>query len=92
MPEPRRSPTPAAHRPGAGAAFADRHIGPDELEQAKMLAVLGFDSLDELVAEAVPAAIRLAEPLDLPDRRVRDRGCGAELRGPGRAQPRSSRR
>ena len=31
-----------------------------------MLAALGFDSLEELVAHAVPAAIRQAEPLDLP--------------------------
>jgi glycine dehydrogenase len=38
--------------------FADRHIGPDHDEQAKMLAVVGYGSLDELVAGAVPDAIR----------------------------------
>jgi glycine dehydrogenase len=38
--------------------FASRHIGPDHDEQAKMLAVVGYGSLDELVADAVPDAIR----------------------------------
>ncbi len=38
--------------------FADRHIGPDHDEQAKMLAVVGYGSLAELVADAVPDAIR----------------------------------
>ncbi|MDQ1484949.1 MAG: glycine dehydrogenase, partial [Actinomycetota bacterium] len=38
--------------------FAARHIGPDADEQAKMLAVVGYGSLEELVARAVPAAIK----------------------------------
>jgi glycine dehydrogenase len=38
--------------------FASRHIGPDHDEQAKMLAVVGYGSLDELVADAVPESIR----------------------------------
>jgi glycine dehydrogenase len=38
--------------------FANRHIGPDHDEQAKMLAVVGYGSLDELVADAVPESIR----------------------------------
>jgi glycine dehydrogenase len=37
--------------------FADRHIGPGGDEIAKMLAVIGVDSLDELAARAVPAKI-----------------------------------
>ncbi|MFL6136811.1 MAG: aminomethyl-transferring glycine dehydrogenase [Frankiaceae bacterium] len=45
--------------------FADRHIGPRPDELAKMLAVVGYGSLDELVAAAVPAAIASAEALDL---------------------------
>ena len=40
------------------AAFARRHIGPDADEQAAMLAVLGFASLDALIDAVVPAAIR----------------------------------
>jgi glycine dehydrogenase len=46
-------------------SFADRHIGPSEHEQAKMLAECGFGSLDALVDAAVPAAIRNPRDLDL---------------------------
>ena len=38
--------------------FAERHIGPDADEQAKMLAVVGYGSLAELIEQAVPASIR----------------------------------
>jgi glycine cleavage system P protein (glycine dehydrogenase) len=38
--------------------FADRHIGPDADAQAKMLAVVGYGSLDELVSAAVPTSIK----------------------------------
>ncbi|HVF20255.1 MAG TPA: aminomethyl-transferring glycine dehydrogenase [Mycobacteriales bacterium] len=48
------------------APFTGRHIGPSEDEQAKMLAVIGYGSLDELTDVAVPDAIRMAERLDLP--------------------------
>jgi glycine dehydrogenase len=37
--------------------FADRHIGPDIDAIAKMLAVIGVDSLDELARRALPAGI-----------------------------------
>ena len=45
--------------------FADRHIGlrPDDV--ATMLALVGYESLEALMAEAVPAAIR-TESLELP--------------------------
>src|SRR6266511_4170455 len=33
------------------APFAERHIGPSADEQAKMLAVVGYGSLEELVAD-----------------------------------------
>jgi glycine dehydrogenase len=46
--------------------FAMRHIGPSADEQAKMLAHVGFSSLDDLMAAAVPAVIMVREPLDLP--------------------------
>jgi glycine dehydrogenase len=46
--------------------FASRHIGPDEAEQAKMLAECGYGSLDALVEAAVPTAIRNSDALDLP--------------------------
>ena len=46
--------------------FVDRHVGPRPDDLASMLARLGFDSLDALMADAVPPAIRSSAPLDLP--------------------------
>ena len=51
---------------GATTGFADRHIGPRAADLGPMLAVVGASSLDALMNEAIPAGIRLAEPLDLP--------------------------
>ncbi|HCN67882.1 MAG TPA: hypothetical protein DIT03_06330, partial [Candidatus Accumulibacter sp.] len=45
--------------------FVGRHIGPNASEIASMLASIGVSSLAELVAQTVPAAIRLAAPLAL---------------------------
>ena len=47
--------------------FIARHIGPDDKDIAAMLAAIGTTSLDELIAQTVPAAIRLAAPLALPE-------------------------
>lgn len=47
--------------------FIRRHNGPSEEEAAKMLATIGVKSMDELIEKTVPAAIRLKEPLALPD-------------------------
>ncbi|MDQ1725080.1 MAG: glycine dehydrogenase, partial [Frankiaceae bacterium] len=55
-----------SNAPGDHVGFAGRHIGPDSAEEQKMLSVLGYGSLDELVATAVPAAIQAFERLDLP--------------------------
>ncbi|MEU0170761.1 aminomethyl-transferring glycine dehydrogenase [Streptomyces iakyrus] len=49
--------------------FEQRHIGPDHEACAKMLAHVGYGSLDELTAAAVPAVIKSAEALDLPGAR-----------------------
>ena len=49
----------------ATVPFSRRHIGPAPEDQAKMLAVLGHGSLEELVAAAVPAGIRGGDPLQL---------------------------
>src|SRR5262245_8704927 len=46
--------------------FAERHIGPSGDEQAKMLAVVGYGSLEELVADAIPDGIKAFDPLALP--------------------------
>jgi glycine dehydrogenase len=47
-------------------SFLTRHIGPDEADQKEMLRAVGAASLEELVAQTVPEAIRLRAPLDLP--------------------------
>ena len=47
--------------------FIRRHNGPSEAETAKMLETIGVKSMDELIEKTVPAAIRLKEPLALPD-------------------------
>ena len=46
--------------------FADRHIGPSPENIQEMLRVVGFPTLDALIAAAVPAQIRLGKPLSLP--------------------------
>ncbi|ALM85867.1 aminomethyl-transferring glycine dehydrogenase [Bordetella sp. N] len=46
--------------------FIPRHIGPSDADQAAMLAVLGLSSLDELIEQVVPPAIRTRAPLALP--------------------------
>ena len=46
--------------------FEQRHIGPDEKQQADMLRVIGVRSLDALIDAALPASIRLKKPLQLP--------------------------
>ncbi|UQI44775.1 aminomethyl-transferring glycine dehydrogenase [Streptomyces sp. HU2014] len=53
-----------------GTPFEQRHIGPDAGAQAKMLAQVGFGSLDELTAAAVPDVIKSAEALALPAART----------------------
>ena len=47
--------------------FIARHIGPDDKDIAAMLAAIGAASLDQLIEQTVPAAIRLAAPLALPE-------------------------
>jgi glycine dehydrogenase len=47
--------------------FINRHNGPREEEIAEMLKVVGIDSLDTLIDQTVPAAIRLPKPLHLPE-------------------------
>ncbi len=60
--------------------FTDRHVGPDADAIATMLEVVGRRSLDEVIDDAVPAAIRSARPLDLPAP-VTEPEATAELRG-----------
>ncbi|MFB7031246.1 MULTISPECIES: aminomethyl-transferring glycine dehydrogenase [unclassified Streptomyces] len=53
-----------------GIPFEQRHIGPDAEARAKMLAQVGYGSLDELTAAAVPDVIKNAEALGLPAART----------------------
>ncbi|UBU17753.1 aminomethyl-transferring glycine dehydrogenase [Nonomuraea gerenzanensis] len=46
--------------------FSSRHIGPSEAEQQRMLEAVGFESVADLVAVAVPEAIRAKDKLKLP--------------------------
>ena len=46
-------------------AFVDRHIGPNSEEIKKMLATIGAESIDQLLEETIPHAIRLKNPLRL---------------------------
>src|SRR5680860_686123 len=46
--------------------FETRHIGPSPSEQAEMLALLGYDSLDALMSAAVPQGIACQSAMDLP--------------------------
>ena len=63
----------------AEEGFVARHIGPSEAEIAAMLRVVGAASLEELAGRAVPSAIRLDRPLDLPPA-LDEAGVLAELR------------
>ncbi len=61
-------------------AFMRRHIGPDDEDQAAMLATLGFRSRAELIDAVVPAAIRSREPIAVGDPRSEGEAL-ARLRG-----------
>ncbi|MEI1375039.1 aminomethyl-transferring glycine dehydrogenase [Nostoc sp. UHCC 0926] len=49
------------------SSFAPRHIGPNSDDIQQMLKVLGFSSLDALINQTVPQAIRLKRSLKLPE-------------------------
>ncbi|MFB7955742.1 aminomethyl-transferring glycine dehydrogenase [Streptomyces sp. NPDC056045] len=64
---PRRTPLSQLEQ---GIPFEQRHVGPDAEAQSKMLAQVGYGSLDELTAAAVPDVIKSTEALRLPDART----------------------
>ena len=45
--------------------FATRHIGPNKIETTEMLAAIGEPNIESLIAKTIPAAIRMAEPLQV---------------------------
>ncbi|GAA1712588.1 aminomethyl-transferring glycine dehydrogenase [Nonomuraea bangladeshensis] len=60
------SPPPSAPTSLSEPPFAGRHIGPSEADQQRMLEAVGFESVADLVAVAVPEAIRAKDRLTLP--------------------------
>ena len=64
MPAQRPSPAPDELEPFE--SFLHRHVGTSEEEQAGMLKVLGYESLDALIDAAVPGSVRSLDDLDLP--------------------------
>ena len=50
---------------GPSDAFVRRHIGPTDADITAMLAAVGADSLDDLMSESLPAAIRMQDSLAL---------------------------
>lgn len=47
--------------------FSNRHIGPRQSDLPSMLEAIGVEQLDQLINETVPATIRKATQLDLPE-------------------------
>jgi len=47
--------------------FASRHLGPSKTQVAEMLDMLGLQSLDQLIDDTIPQAIRKKKSLQLPE-------------------------
>ncbi len=60
-------------------SFADRHIGPDSVELARILDIIGVQSLDEMATKAVPASILDGSGLDVLPTAVTEHEALAEL-------------
>jgi glycine dehydrogenase len=49
--------------PHVASSFSARHIGPSPQEVQQMLAAVGANSMDTLIAETLPDSIRIGQPL-----------------------------
>jgi glycine dehydrogenase len=49
--------------------FVRRHVGPSAADESAMLKTLGLSTLDQLIADTVPASIRTKKPLSMKDGR-----------------------
>jgi glycine dehydrogenase len=67
-------------QPHVARDFAARHIGPSPEEQREMLAAIGVDRIDTLIAETVPASIRQQAPLTSMGRALTEVEALARLR------------
>ena len=72
-----KRPTPSLAELLDRDGFVPRHVGPDVDQMATMLAAIGVESVDELIDQTVPAAIRMDGDLNLdgplPETEVLDR-------------------
>ena len=78
--EPKSGRAAPAALPVGAAPFVRRHIGPSPTQQAAMLHELGASSRAELIADTIPADIRLEAEPDLPPA-LSEAGLLDELRG-----------
>ena len=70
----------AAFHRSPPAPFTSRHLGPSPEERQDMLQALNLQSLEDLTAAVIPAAIRRGGEMNLP-RALDEEGALAELRG-----------
>ncbi len=59
--------TPSLRELEHSSAFVERHIGPNDAEVARMLGVIGHDSLESMTDAIVPGSIKSPAPLALPE-------------------------
>jgi len=62
-----QTPSPSLRDLEHPAAFIERHIGPNDAEIAQMLRTVGYASLEAMTDAIVPAGIKSAAPLALPE-------------------------
>ncbi len=67
QPVPSHSSTHATQPTHRWDSFLSRHLGPGPEDIERMLAVVGYDSLDALTDAAVPESIRIEQPLAVGD-------------------------
>ncbi len=70
----------ASRQPHVARTFADRHIGPSPQEQREMLATVGAPSMEALIAQTLPANIRMGKPLTSMGRALSEVEALARLR------------
>ncbi len=85
MPEPV---DPVRHVSSAREQFRDRHIGPGQHGERRMLDALGYASVETLIDSAVPQQIRCAAGLDLPAARSEQQVLAALRKLADRNRPR----
>ncbi|MFO7880185.1 MAG: aminomethyl-transferring glycine dehydrogenase [Bacteroidota bacterium] len=60
--------------------FINRHIGPEEADIKEMLKTVGVDSIEQLIDETIPPAIKLDKPIDMPDEGITEQEFLAHIK------------